>query len=417
VDNKLQQQKYSYSRPSAYFRGRALLKSTVRFNEGIQGFKLNKVQTANHAEKVWSTEGTFDQIHVWSLNNKSRIKHEQSINNWFKLSAAIHGDPVQTIAVKDRKDDVTESKDSEELKIESPSNESNDTTSSPEESSKSEGDSKPTTTTTTTPKAVPEDIQNTVNSMSFTDWNDNELKVTSIRFLEEHRLKIYGAKSESIRTAQYVLSVECIPDDDEDSDCDDDDDDDEDQELTETIVVINDEGKGIVIQMEDKIMMDDVSPSALVEYTFDTERGEWMLAPMGLMSLEGYRRSKFQNWKHMIEHPVCEAAFKRLLNIGLITNMFDHVAFPSPEHEEKEWIVKDEHDRDVVIPRPVKALRIWNVKNRGYDTVRAHLDGAPKEEEAEAYWEEMVRKFKEERGEEYIDSLLSAFGKNGGGKQ
>ena len=186
-------------------------------------------------------------------------------------------------------------------------------------------------------------------------------------------------------------------------------------ELSESIVVIDGAGKATVVQMDDKIMMEEVSPSSLIEYSFDTVAGEWMLAPMGLLSLEGYRRSKFMNGKKMIEHPVCEAAFKRLLNIGLITNMFDHVAFPSPEHEEKERVVKDEHGRDVVIPRPVQALRVWNVKQRGYSLVIAHLDGAPKEEEAEECWKGMVSKFKEERGEEYIDGLLSAFAKKGGG--
>merc|ERR1719336_3157269 len=121
-----------------------------------------------------------------------------------------------------------------------------------------------------------------------------------------------------------------------------------------------------VVELEDKITMEDMSPSALVEYTFGGDDKKWMLAPMSLVSLEGYRKMKFANWKNMIEHPVCEAAFKRLLNIGLITNMFDNVAFPSPEEEEKDWIVQDEHGKDHQIPRPVKALRVWNVKERCY---------------------------------------------------
>merc|ERR1719334_2041100 len=77
VDNELQQQKYSHSRPSSYFRGRAVLKNTVKFDKGIRGFKLNKVQTASNTESVWSTEGTFKHINVWSLTTKSRTKHEQ----------------------------------------------------------------------------------------------------------------------------------------------------------------------------------------------------------------------------------------------------------------------------------------------------------------------------------------------------
>merc|ERR1712157_114756 len=101
-----------------------------------------------------------------------------------------------------------------------------------------------------------------------------------------------------------------------------------------------------------------------------------------------------KNWKNMIENPTCEAAFKRLLGIGLITDMFDHVAFPSPDDEKNDWIVQDEHGKDVVIPRPVKALRVWDPKKRNYNKVEAHLDGAPKADEAEAYWNEMLKKFK-----------------------
>ncbi len=317
---------------------------------------------------------------------------------------------------------MSECKESEEMTVSKESDApSTDTPSDYVETKSQEHDAKapPTEAQTTNNNSteditkVPDDLKEIVNALTFKDWDDNELKAQSIRFLEEDRLQRYGAKSESVRTAKHVLAVECVPDEDSDDDSDGDDDDAE-SEVSECIVAIDGEGKGSVVQMDDKIMMEEVSPSSLIEYTFDTANAQWMVAPMGLMSLEGYRRSKFANWKKMIEHPVCEAAFKRLLNVGIITNMFDHVAFPSPEHEEKEWIVKDEHDRDVVIPRPVQALRVWNVKKRAYEAVRAHLDGAPKAEEAAAYWEAMVAKFKEERGEEYIDGLLAAFSKKGG---
>ena len=90
VDNKLDQEKYSYDEPSVYFRGRALLKRTIKFDDGIKGFYLKKTETANNIESVWETQGKFDQINVWRLTNKKRIKYENTINNWFKISAAIN---------------------------------------------------------------------------------------------------------------------------------------------------------------------------------------------------------------------------------------------------------------------------------------------------------------------------------------
>merc|ERR1719244_1747506 len=260
-----------YNKPSAYFRGRAVLKNTVPFDSGIRGFKLTKIQTASHTEKVWSTEGTFDEMHVWSLTNKSRTKHEQSINDWFKLSAAIHGDPVQTEPVqpdKAMKSEVAESKESEEVTddqqgqqgasnkvTDSKDAESSKTTNSKQsettKSKESETASPSTTTTDSTETAVPEEIKKAVNALSLTDWEDNELKVKSIRFLEEHRLKIYGAKNKAISSAKHVLAVECVPDDDdedEDEDSDQEDDEEDDVELTESIVVIDGEGKANVVE-------------------------------------------------------------------------------------------------------------------------------------------------------------------------
>merc|ERR1712232_563836 len=94
--------------------------------------------------------------------------------------------------------------------------------------------------------------------------------------------------------------------------------------------------------------------------------------------------------------------------MGLITNMFDHVAFPSPDSEKSDWIVQGDNGKDVLIPRPVHALRVWDVKKRDYKQVQAHLDGAPSADEAEAYWAGMIKKFRQERGEKYIDDLIAS---------
>eukprot|EP01083_Nonionella_stella_P003676 10580_1 len=250
-------------------------------------------------------------------------------------------------------------------------------------------------------KEVPQNIKEMVQKIPLEDEDENALKAINIRYVEEARIKIYGPLCPSIANGQHVLSVECAL---ADADAKE-----EEKELSEKIIVIDDTDIDVV-ELEDKITMEDLSPSALIEYTF-YEEGPWMLAPMSLVSLEGYRKSKFTNWKNMIENPHCEAAFKRLINIGLITDMFDHVAFPSPEHEKKDWMVKDDHGKDVVIPRPVKGLRVWDVKGRCYKKVEAHLDGAPDAKEAEKYWEDMLNGFRAKQGADYINGLLASFKK------
>ena len=91
VDNKLDQNKYSFNNKThCYFRGRALLKNIVKFDDGICGYKLKKTETADNTQNVYETIGVFDNINVWQLTNRKRTKYENTINNWFKISSAIH---------------------------------------------------------------------------------------------------------------------------------------------------------------------------------------------------------------------------------------------------------------------------------------------------------------------------------------
>jgi len=108
----------------------------------------------------------------------------------------------------------------------------------------------------------------------------------------------------------------------------------------------------------------------------------------------------------MIEKPDCKASFRRLLRMGLINRMFDHVAFPSPDNEKGDWEVKDDNGRTVIIPRPIHGLRIWNVNKRVYDVVSPLLPGSPSDGEKDKYWNEMLAKFREQYGDEEIAELL-----------
>ena len=151
-------------------------------------------------------------------------------------------------------------------------------------------------------KEVSNEIKAIVSKLPLQDEDENELTITSIRYLEQDRVKMYAPLCESIQSAEHVLAVECVLSSDAD------DIKNEDKAMSEKIIAIASPDIDIV-ELEDKITMEDLSPSQLIEYTF-YENGPWFLAPMSLLSLEGYRKTKFKNWKNMIENPTCEAAFK-----------------------------------------------------------------------------------------------------------
>lgn len=237
-------------------------------------------------------------------------------------------------------------------------------------------------------------LESMVMSLALTDNDENVVIVDDIRYLEEDRKVIYTMLSEKLLSADHVLAVECIRETDEEN---------ENVKLEKIITISGD--KIEVVTLEDKMIMEEMSPSELVEYTFGNQ---WMLAPMSLCSFEAYRKMRFGSWKKRIENPMDESSFKRSIKIGLIINIHDHVAFPSPEEERSDWIEYNERGHEIVIPRPVKALRVWNVKERCYNAVDAHLDGAPTEDEAHEYWQEMLNGFRKERGAEFINALLDS---------
>ena len=259
------------------------------------------------------------------------------------------------------------------------------------------------------PQAIKDAIPNLELSITVQDGDDEkdiEVKPTSIRLVQAERAKIYREYCglDEVK-AKYVVSVEYVSKDEGD------DIKIEDKKTGEKIVRVSDNFDEIKeIEIEDMIQYMEISPSESVEYTF-YENGPWFLSGIGKASCEGYKATKFKFWKKQIEEPECEAAFKRLLCIGLITTIYDKHCFKSPEDEKADYIVKNDQGKDVDIPRPVKRLRIWNVKTRKYDEVDPRLPGAPKKEEEEKYWEDMLNKFKETRGIDYINGLLASFKK------
>eukprot|EP00954_Amorphochlora_amoebiformis_P029795 1393677-Amorphochlora_amoeboformis.AAC.1 len=122
------------------------------------------------------------------------------------------------------------------------------------------------------------------------------------------------------------------------------------------------EGKAKVVLAECGITLSDLSPTQLVEYTYD-EKGPWLVSKCSLTG------------------DCTLASFRRVLQMGLVTDLFDHVAFPeATEGEKKKWQVKNEQGKIIHIPHPVYGLRIWNKSKNAYDQVRTHMEGAPKPE-------------------------------------
>jgi len=146
------------------------------------------------------------------------------------------------------------------------------------------------------------------------------------------------------------------------------------------------------------------SPTQLVEYQFK-DGGTWYISKVSKTPLEYYRQSKYAIWKEMLENPTCEAALKRMLETGMITTLFDDKIFITPEEDLKDYIVQDDDGKDVRIPHPVHALRVWDHESKGYKQFSARLDGAPKIEEEEKAWTEILNSIKKKHGSEYITNL------------
>jgi len=198
-----------------------------------------------------------------------------------------------------------------------------------------------------------------LNQLELIDEWENECSIVGKPyFIDENRRKIYCRLIPQINKGYTVgIVVQANPkNEDEENDNDNKN---ENEVVFEKIIHFDEtEGNMEDLKLECQVSLEEYSPSQLIEFTFN-DNGPWYLSPMSLPSLEEYRKTKFENWKHMIEHPECEAAFKRLLNIGLINKMFDNFAFPSPDNEKHLYEVKDENGKTVVIPRPVHGLRIW----------------------------------------------------------
>eukprot|EP01060_Flectonema_neradi_P032557 TRINITY_DN5206_c0_g2_i1.p1 TRINITY_DN5206_c0_g2~~TRINITY_DN5206_c0_g2_i1.p1 ORF type:complete len:233 (+),score=40.01 TRINITY_DN5206_c0_g2_i1:64-762(+) len=174
-------------------------------------------------------------------------------------------------------------------------------------------------------------------------------------------------------------------------------------------IVHSDNGKVEVVVIEEacKIMLDDLSPTQMVEYKF--EDTGFMLGWMGEDAAASYRSAKFKAWKEMVDKPNCEAAFRRILQAGVVTRLYDTVALPTPPEQADKYIVTNEETgKKINIPHEVSEMRVWDAEAGSYKAFSAHLDGAPQPDEKEQFWGNLIAEQREKHGDELIDKILAS---------
>merc|ERR1712007_326110 len=98
------------------------------------------------------------------------------------------------------------------------------------------------------------------------------------------------------------------------------------------------------------------------------------------------------------------------LKTGPICHMFDDAMFPEARGEEKEWQVLDATGRVRHLPHPVFQMRVFNPQTGKYDYVETRLEGAPKENELEHFWQQTLSELRSatasEAGPDFIDDCF-----------
>jgi len=176
----------------------------------------------------------------------------------------------------------------------------------------------------------------------------------------------------------------------------------------EHAVRVSDDGVSVIpVLLNCKVSYEEVPPSSLVEDTFDPLLldASWRLSHVSLPWLVSYRAGKFALWEKRLLEPTCRAELRRMLSIGPVSSIYDHHMFPSDlEDKEKFEVVDEKTGKTVILPRPVAALRIWNVEGGQYSEVTARLDGAP--DDMDAYWTSMKEKIRNTHGDEEFEALM-----------
>lgn len=176
---------------------------------------------------------------------------------------------------------------------------------------------------------------------------------------------------------------------------------------TELIAVVQEGSPPQLVAGSCQITFEDISPSECVEYCFAEAPSDWAMAQLSLDALETYRGMKFEAWRSMLLSPTCEAQFRRMLQIGMVSELYDPHVFPTPDSMKSKYQVTDERTGKLIqLPHPVGALRVWDAEQQAYRPIDTKLKGAPAEAEKQSWWANFIKELSDKHGEEYIAGLM-----------
>lgn len=237
-------------------------------------------------------------------------------------------------------------------------------------------------------------IGEAVKALKLTDADGEAMEYVSHRLLETERQRVMATGFPDLAVMdEQVVAIIGKKDDD----------------VREFIAIVKEDSKPELVFGSCQITFEDMSPSECVEYVFSEDPTRYALAQISLDALETYRGMKFELWQKMLKEPTCEAQFRRMLQIGVVSRMYDPNLFPTPDSLKPMYQVTDEKTGKLIqLPHPVGAMRVWNAKKQVYDSIDPQLQGAPSEAEKDAWWQNMIQELKEKHGEEYINGFVGS---------
>ncbi|CAJ1333149.1 unnamed protein product [Effrenium voratum] len=234
--------------------------------------------------------------------------------------------------------------------------------------------------------SVPEAIR----SLKLLSPDDEEMTLVSHRSLEEDRRKIFASAFPDCASGDAVALVARGP-----------------SGHREFLALMKDGGAQLVTG-SCQITFEDLSPADCIEYCFAEAPTEWRLAQVSREALETYRGMKFEAWKQMLQKPTCEAQFRRMLQLGVVSQLYDPQLFPTPAAFQSQYQVTDDRTgKQIQLPHPVKELRVWKAEKQQYESIDTQLSGAPREAEKEGWWKDFMDTLRKEHGDEYIAGLMA----------
>ncbi|CAK9069730.1 unnamed protein product [Durusdinium trenchii] len=230
-----------------------------------------------------------------------------------------------------------------------------------------------------------------IRSLQLKNADDEDMTLVSHRTLEEDRRKVMAVSFPQLNEGTAVAIVARSPN----------------GEHKEFVATLKGDSCELV-SGSCQITFEDLSPADCIEYCFAEAPTEWNLAQVCREALETYRGMKFDAWKQMLQKPTCEAQFRRMLQLGCVTQLYDPQLFPTPKAFQSQYQVTDDRTGKLIqLPHPVKELRVWDASKLQYVVIDTKLTGAPAEAEKAAWWKDFMDQLRGEHGDEYISGLMA----------